>query len=273
MTDHDAELREIQLTLTEAVYAIGDLCDDLATPYFMVAGTLLGAVRHGGFIPWDDDVDLAMEPEAMIEFVAKARVRLGPRFTVQTRNDDPILGADVKVYVNGTHTHDAFAHAHNCSKPAHDGLFVDIFRANRLSRFALVRFVERALGWLVYVHPRARELPARSAVSGSGRMRWWLAGHLPRVAVVAIARLLDHRGLRRKGELMGLGPGGVNGPALPRAEVLPLTRITFEGRMLSAPAQPEAVLARSFGADYMIPPPEGERPRHVLGLVIEKPCD
>lgn len=52
--------RETQEAALEVLKTITDLCDQLGCRYFLAYGTLLGAVRHKGFIPWDDDVDIMM---------------------------------------------------------------------------------------------------------------------------------------------------------------------------------------------------------------------
>lgn len=52
--------RKFQLVQLGLVKAIDQTCKELGIHYYIVAGTLLGAVRHGGFIPWDSDIDIAM---------------------------------------------------------------------------------------------------------------------------------------------------------------------------------------------------------------------
>ena len=53
-------LRELQLTELELLKEVDRICTKHAIPYCIIAGTLLGAERHGGFIPWDDDADVAL---------------------------------------------------------------------------------------------------------------------------------------------------------------------------------------------------------------------
>ena len=53
-------LRDIQLLYVELLRFVDNVCKKHEINYWLDGGTLLGAVRHGGFIPWDDDVDLTM---------------------------------------------------------------------------------------------------------------------------------------------------------------------------------------------------------------------
>ena len=53
-------LRKVQLAQLEIAKEFKRICDENQLQYFMDSGTLLGAVRHKGFIPWDDDMDFGM---------------------------------------------------------------------------------------------------------------------------------------------------------------------------------------------------------------------
>ena len=55
-----SDLRKLQLVLVEMLDELVRICDKHNLTYFLVGGTALGAIRHKGFIPWDDDVDVIM---------------------------------------------------------------------------------------------------------------------------------------------------------------------------------------------------------------------
>lgn len=56
-------LNEIKRVELDILIYIDDICKQNNIRYYMMYGTLLGAVRHGGFIPWDDDIDISMPRE------------------------------------------------------------------------------------------------------------------------------------------------------------------------------------------------------------------
>ena len=69
-------LRKVQLTQLEIAKEIRRVCEENDIPYFLTCGTLLGAVRHQGFIPWDDDMDVGMLRENYEKFCRIAPEKL-----------------------------------------------------------------------------------------------------------------------------------------------------------------------------------------------------
>ena len=73
--------REVQLGELEVLKKLDEICSQLNLRYFLTYGTLLGAVRHQGFIPWDDDVDVMMprpDYEKLIEYLQFNEKELSP---------------------------------------------------------------------------------------------------------------------------------------------------------------------------------------------------
>ena len=58
--EDNSELRKLQMVTLDIIKLFADICEKHNLKYFMVGGTMLGAIRHKGFIPWDDDVDMGM---------------------------------------------------------------------------------------------------------------------------------------------------------------------------------------------------------------------
>ncbi len=86
----ELSLREIQLVEFEVLKKLAELCDKLNLRYYLFYGTLLGAVRHQGFIPWDDDVDVAMprpDYEILLDYCAKHAEELAPYRLMNCRTD------------------------------------------------------------------------------------------------------------------------------------------------------------------------------------------
>ena len=117
-------LRKVQMTQLEIAKEIRRVCDENNIRYFLAGGTFLGAVRHKGFIPWDDDMDLGMLRKDYEEFCRIAPEKLKPEYCLQTWYTDPNyslpFGKVVKrntVYLEGKKT----------NRLKENGFYVDIF--------------------------------------------------------------------------------------------------------------------------------------------------
>ena len=75
-------LRKVQLVQLEIAKEISRVCDENGIKYFLTGGTLLGAVRHGGFIPWDDDLDIGMFRQDYEKFLEIAPVSLREQYRI-----------------------------------------------------------------------------------------------------------------------------------------------------------------------------------------------
>ncbi|MBY4582071.1 LicD family protein [Pediococcus pentosaceus] len=85
----DKELRKLQLIDINILNDVVDILEENELKYFLIAGTLLGAVRHKGFIPWDDDMDIAMPRKDYDKFLDIFSKKLPPYLHVKNFMTDP----------------------------------------------------------------------------------------------------------------------------------------------------------------------------------------
>jgi len=83
MFSEDPQLRKIQESCLEILKATAKICDDNNLTYYLCGGTLLGAIRHKGFIPWDDDIDIAMPREDYEKLIIIANNTLNERYKLR----------------------------------------------------------------------------------------------------------------------------------------------------------------------------------------------
>ena len=109
------EIKTIQLDILQSIH---DFCMEKGLRYSLAYGTLIGAIRHKGYIPWDDDVDIMM-PRPDYELFVKEYTGGDKPFVVQTyKNDNSYFLGFAKVYDNRTE---------QITFPTRTGVFVDVF--------------------------------------------------------------------------------------------------------------------------------------------------
>ena len=116
-------LRKAQHVFLEIAKEIKRVCDENDIRYFLDSGTLLGAVRHKGFIPWDDDFDIGMMREDYDRFCKIAPLKLDSKYFLQTwENDEQFAIPFAKVRKKNT------VYLENkASASLQNGFYVDIF--------------------------------------------------------------------------------------------------------------------------------------------------
>ena len=118
-------LRDLQSILLKMLNDITKICDENGIQYFLDGGTMLGAVRHHGFIPWDDDVDIAMRREDYEKFLNVCKTKLNQElyFLQNEQTEKNYIHAFTKIRLNGTHIIEEFSK----NVDIHNGIFIDVF--------------------------------------------------------------------------------------------------------------------------------------------------
>lgn len=82
------DIRKLQLEELNILDEYVKICEENKLRYYSLGGTLLGSIRHKGFIPWDDDVDMSMPREDYEKFIKIAKEKLNSQFEIVTYEDD-----------------------------------------------------------------------------------------------------------------------------------------------------------------------------------------
>lgn len=119
------ELRHLQMVILGIMKDIDVLCKNNNITYYLLGGSTIGAVRHNGFIPWDDDLDIIMSPDNYRRFVEVCRSQLNSdKYFFQEGFVDWPMGFS-KVRLKGTELKEKGGYSGGKDK---DGIYVDIFK-------------------------------------------------------------------------------------------------------------------------------------------------
>lgn len=114
-------LKRIELEMLKEFISV---CKRLKLRYYLLGGTLLGAVRHKGFIPWDDDIDVGMLRKDYEIFIHKAQYLLPDRYFVQTTFSDPDFPMNF-CKIRDSNTTFIESSVKDCN--INHGVFIDVF--------------------------------------------------------------------------------------------------------------------------------------------------
>ena len=120
MAEYD--VRTVQLRILGNLKAVDGVCREKGLCYYIYDGTMLGAIRHGGFIPWDDDLDIAMPREDYERFIAHANEWLPKPYEFVCSELDPAYPLPFGKVQDGSTTLIERKHL-----PYLGGLYIDVF--------------------------------------------------------------------------------------------------------------------------------------------------
>lgn len=99
----DFDLRALQLKELECLKEIDRLCRKHKIEYFLSWGSAIGAIRHKGFIPWDDDIDVSMKMDDYLRFKEVCAQELDAKYFYQDWESDPYYYSSwAKIRINDT---------------------------------------------------------------------------------------------------------------------------------------------------------------------------
>ena len=135
------KLAHIQKLETEMLVEIDRICRKHNIKYFLAGGSMLGAVRHGGFIPWDDDLDLGMLREDFEKFHKVVKDELPPHLSYESprhRHKNMAQYHFSKIRLNDTVFATAYSHRHDIN----NGIFVDIIVYDQASDWKMITWLQ-----------------------------------------------------------------------------------------------------------------------------------
>lgn len=244
--------RSLQMQGLDILLQIDKICRKYNISYYLFYGTELGAIRHGGFIPWDDDVDIVLYRKDFEALKAAWQEEKPAGYFYQDSETDPGYRLKItKIRKDGT----ALVEPKFKDVEMHHGIWVDLFPLDDYVKNGFLRRIGELIAMFDYNAVRdhrpggARGILYRvtNRLFRSGKIyRWWFGKVFPRLkkddsmCSDINSFTFSHR-YDFKRAWLGKGK-----------------RVPFEGEMLPVSEQSDATLQVCYG-DYMTLPPEEKR--------------
>lgn len=263
MVKRDRNLCAHQRALLQMLHEVDRICRKYGIQYMLFAGTALGAVRHGGFIPWDDDIDVIMLRPEYERFLALAVDELDSNtYYLQREFSEHWPMFFAKLRKNGTACIERYIPRDPLT---HQGIYIDIFPCDNLSDVPVKR--------------RCQFLASKAVIAQSLYRRGYLTDNLGKKLAMQLSRCLSMKALwtyatdKAKNESRMVhsffgASSRYEKSTYPREWFTETTLLPFEDGVFPVSAYYDEMLTMLYG-DYMTPTPVGQRGQKVHAEIVD----
>ena len=267
--EDNSALRKLQLTELENMRIFAELCDRHGLRYYLVGGTMLGAVRHQGFIPWDDDMDVGMPRPDYERFLELAPGELPEGYSLLNYKRNPeykryfsrIVNDEVKI-INASNT-----------RTIEENAWLDIFPFDGMpdGRLRQKAHFWRLTGIRFFYHASCFDELVN--LNRPGRA-WYLRAAIRFISATHIGRHMDTKKLMLRIEkglmkypydeakyMVSFFGSYMEREIVDKAFLGEGRKYRFETLMLNGPEKYDEFLTHFYG-DYRTPPKDADKDKH-----------
>lgn len=274
MSDSRSYEPETLLRLQQEILSILDdflkICSENELEYFGIAGTAIGAIRHKGFIPWDDDIDIAMPRKDFERFLKLVTRQMGDRYFVlnaKTCSNYPLM--TTRLVKKGTVFVEEVMKDIDCPF----GIFLDLYVLDNVSDCPFMYQFQSWSAWFIskLMILRCIKKPTLQQKGAKAKVIWWVCNVVNRLMKVwrispewlrdrceAACRHYEKKSTKRMAFLPDTSPYW---NVVDKRRCHPQKELEFEGRMMKFPGNIGEMLTNMYG-DYMELPSVENRKTH-----------
>ena len=270
---NDAELRTLQLRILEIYKDVQQFCDEHGLTVMMGYGSALGAIRHHGFIPWDDDIDVLMPRNDFDYFIREFPHHYSEKYdTVYPRQNGNCHDLFGKV-VDKHSTFKSIA----ATTDGHHGIFLDIFPVENLplncARRKITRFLSLSITYIsgsvsIYYNDSTifRDfMKTKFAAYFNYRLRKFIGFCFSFLSYNQWSGIYDSLVSYKKYTGYFHDPtGDYRWVGYHENILFPAVKTKFEGIEVYVPHKVQEYLISEFGTNYMDVPPVNKREKHYV---------
>ena len=245
------DVKQAQKKMYEILVVFDEICQKHNLTYWLDHGTLLGAVRDGKFIPWDDDLDVTMPREDYEKFIEIAQEEMPNQYFLQTQKTDKYYqNFFAKIRDRSSTFVDAWEEKRDIHY--HQGIYIDIFPLNNIPNNTLLIFLYRISVFISkIVHNR----------------------YIKSIFLTKPFVVLLNSFHTKSGEFVVSGGENMHYVIhIEKDKIFPLGKIEFEGSRFLVPKETDAYLKSIFGDSYLKLPPKEKQKVHSIQILPKTVC-
>lgn len=259
--EENISLLEAQKVMLNILKEVDRICKKNNIKYWLDSGSLLGGIRHRGFIPWDDDIDIAMLREDFEKFLRIAENELNENYFLQTPETDQEYSWD-SIPAKVRDKNSIFIEKWEKIEKKYNGIYIDIFPIDKFSRNKFIRTLEmipKVLFELKTTEIWTEEKNLKNFIKKNIIMNFNFL--IPKKILILVNDFLIKKSKKKKEYVYSYGYYLTWRHIFKPKDIFPLKKLRFEKLLFYCPNNSQNILTTLY-KDFMKLPPENKRYTH-----------